>query len=305
MKQLLDPGFGENFNRSAKRMINPDGSFNIVRRVKGKPIKDLYQYLIYTSWGSFLLWVVLLYTLVNLVFAAIYILVGCENLVFSGDLVHMNPFWRAFFFSAQTLTTVGYGHIAPDGVLTSFIASTEALIGLIMFALVTGLSYGRFSNPRAKLVFSKNALVTEVNGMQKLMFRMANKNPSMLVDIEARVFVALGEHRPEGFHRSYLELPLERSKVSFMPLNWTLVHDINHDSPLKHKKLDGLKPEELEIFVMIKAFDDTYSTVVHTRYSYASEDLIFGKKFKKAFFIDEEGNAVMDLEALDDLVEAQ
>ncbi len=303
MKELLDPGFGESYNRSAKRMINPDGSFNIIRRLNGRPIKDLYQFLINTSWFSFLFWVILLYTVVNLVFACIYLLIGCEHLVFSGDLVHMNAFWRAFFFSAQTLTTVGYGHIAPDGVLTSFIASTEALVGLLLFALVTGVCYGRFSNPKAKIRFSKNALITEVNGIQKLMFRMANRNPSMLVDIEARVFVAFGEHRPEGFHRSYLELPLERSKVSFMPLNWTLVHDINHDSPLHHRKLEGLKPEELEIFVMIKGFDDTYSTVVHTRYSYASENLIFGKKYKKAFFIDNDGNAVLDLEALDDLVE--
>lgn len=154
-EQRQDLGFGTKLNDTYSRLINKDGSFNIKRVNESFWARvNLYNRLITMSWGQFLLWVLVFYLVTNLLFAAIYLLAGASNLKGATDQEFYGPFWKAFFFSAQTLTTVGYGHVSPASFLTSSIAAFESLVGLMTFALATWLLYGRFSRPKADIRFS-------------------------------------------------------------------------------------------------------------------------------------------------------
>jgi inward rectifier potassium channel len=295
-----DPGFGERYNRESKRIVNPDGTFNVFRRLGGRPVAESYQWLINASWTTFFLWTLVIYSLVNLLFAFGYLALGEQSLIYPTNHEPLSPFWKAVFFSSQTLTTVGYGHISPSGWTASFLSTVEALVGLMMFALVTGLLYGRFANPRAKVRFSKNALIVKTEGKpDRLMFRLVNLRPTMLIDLEARVILSYGHHTAEGFIRRYATLKLEHERVSFLPLNWTLVHDIDETSPMYGQSLVGLKDFEFELLVLIQAFDDTYSQSVHARYSYTAKEIIDNASFRKVYQIEPNGDVVMDIEDID------
>ncbi|MEO8399578.1 MAG: potassium channel family protein, partial [Ignavibacteriaceae bacterium] len=157
-KQTIDPGLGEKYSSKTKRVINTDGSFNVQKKGIQLNPKDLYQYLINISWTKFFLLVLLLYLTFNAIFAAAYILTGSEHLVNAGGKSGLEAFSSAFFFSVQTFTTVGYGKVTPEGFLANVISSLEAMTGLMTFALITGLLYGRFSRPSSRILYSRNAI---------------------------------------------------------------------------------------------------------------------------------------------------
>ena len=156
-KQIKDPGLGTNADGDYGRMLNDDGSFR-VRRIGGrKGIQDVYHILVSISWTKFLVIVLLAYIVFNSLFALIYMLFGISFLSGGEYLTGIDSFLHAFYFSCQTFTTVGYGAIVPESTETSIVASIEALFGLLSFALVTGLVYGRFARPQSRIKFSKNA----------------------------------------------------------------------------------------------------------------------------------------------------
>jgi len=291
-----DLGFGNSATVNNQRMINPDGSSN-VRRI-GLPFfrtSDIYNYLISMSWSKFCLLILISYLIINSLFALIYMSAGMENLI--GIEGHTTPdkFLDAFFFSAQTISTVGYGHIYPRGVLTSSIAAIESMLGLLAFALATGLLYGRFSRPTAKILYSKNMLIAPYQDGKGLMFRLANYRSNQLIEIEVQVLLSMNSEEKGNSSRKFYALELERSKISLLTLSWTIVHPINEASPLF-----GLNPEYLdkcdaEFLVMIKAFDDTFSQTVHSRTSYRNEEMVWNAKFRPVFKPDEKGIYTIDL----------
>jgi inward rectifier potassium channel len=207
----------------------------------------------------------------------------------------------AFFFSAQTLTTVGYGHLSPNGHWVSAVAAAESLLGLLSFALATGLLYGRFSRPHAQIRFSRQALVSPYREGKALMFRFMNLRSNQLIEVEATVVLSFQE--ADSPTRQYVTLPLERCKISLFPTSWTVVHPIAEDSPLFGRNEADLRKAGVEIIVLIKAFDDTFAQTIYQRTSYTHDELAWGVRFRPMVKLGADGHMEMDV-ALVDAVDA-
>jgi inward rectifier potassium channel len=272
-----------------RRAINRDGSFNIRRR--GVSWHDLHPYLqmISMSWPRFIALAVGSYLVINTVFACIYWVVGPEQLLGADAPTAGKRFMNVFFFSAQTLTTVGYGGISPRGLGANIVAMTEAMCGVFGFALGTGLLFGRFSRPSARIAFSSNALIAPYQDTQSLQFRVVNRRPNLLVEVEARVLLMTVDFSDGARKRSYVVLPLERPGIFFFPLTWTVVHPITPESPLYGKTREDLEREQAELLILIKGYDDSFSQTVQSRYSYRYDEIVWGARFTPAFEIDDKG----------------
>jgi inward rectifier potassium channel len=300
-KQKFNPeddlGFGSQPVIKSQPLIKQDGSINVKRR--GLPFfrtSDNYHTLITMSWTNFWLLVLSGYAILNIIFALIYMQIGVQNLDGAEGHTSFQHFWDAFFFSAQTISTVGYGHISPKGMAANSVAALESMMGLLAFALATGLLYGRFSRPSAKIVYSSNLLVAPyLETCQGLMFRLANFRRNTLIDLEIEIIFSYNEEVNGKPLRRFFPLELERKRVSILTLNWTVVHPLDEKSPLKDMTREELKATEASFAILLKAFDDTFSQTVHSRTSYQYEDMIWGAKFKPAFDRDEDGRIVLDL----------
>jgi inward rectifier potassium channel len=294
----LDPGIGEKFSRRTKRAINHDGSFNVGRR-GGPHQHDPYQWLILMPWWPFMGWVVAFFVLLNVAFALSYMALGLENL--PGIITPRSPgqdFLSAVFFSIQTFTSVGYGHVYPDSNGTGLVSSLEGLVGVLTFALATGLLYGRFSRPTARILFSNTAIISRrpLTGLPCLQFRLANLRRNILIDLQARVLLKTID--PETNNLLYQNLVLERSSVNFFPLSWTLVHDITPDSPLHGLGPEDYAASDVEVLVQLKGYDDTFAQDVHARNSYTHDEIQWHRRFVRAFEVNESGVAIIDLDLL-------
>lgn len=300
MKQeSFDPGLTTQFSGALRRTINKDGTFNVHR--KGTRLRDVNPYLklIDTTWPRFLVAITAGFLLINLLFAGVYEALGIEHL--QGVEPEMSAFVNAFFFSIHTLTTVGYGNIYPRGVGANLVAAIEAATGLMVFAIATGLLYGRFSRPTARILFSDHMLVAPYQDGMALEFRITNARSNVLMDLDARVLLMTVDPVDGQLKRDYVDLPLERRRVYFFPLTWTIVHPIDSSSPLYGKTDTDLARTAAEILILIQGFDDTFSQVVHARYSYRHDEIVWGAKFQPAFHVDPEGDLVLDVERIDDL----
>jgi len=300
-KPAFDPGFTEQYRGSLSRIINPDGKFNVHRR--GTSWRDFHPYLfmINARWWVFSALILAAYFIANVLFALVYYYgAGLENLHGAQAGTPFRSFLNAFFFSAHTLTTVGYGNIYPESVFANAVSVFEALLGLLAFALATGLVFGRFSRPVARIQFSNKMVVAPYQGSTSLQFRVANRRSNNLMEIEARVLLMTVEKAADGARRKYTPLQLERSNVVFLPLAWTIVHPIDDSSPLKGKTAQDLAQLEAELLVLIRAFDDTFFQTVHVRYSYRYDEVVWGARFVPTFQVDEEGHMVLDLARLSD-----
>lgn len=301
-----DLGFGTKVNEGYSRLINKDGSFNVNRSHESFwNHVNLYHRLITMRWKPFLGLVLLFYLITNALFAGLYVLAGVKNLTGVNDTTNMGGFWEAYFFSAQTLTTVGYGRIAPIGMFTNALAAIESLMGVLAFALATGLLYGRFSRPVAHIRFSKKAVLAPYLDVNGWMFRIVNERYNQLIDLEVEVSLSRLEKKEDGsLFRKYYSLKLERNKVSFFPMNWTVVHAITDDSPLYDCTPEDLAGTDAEFLIILRAIDDTFSQTVHVRNSYRHDELLWGRKFKPMFDDSELGLITLDLSKLSETIEA-
>jgi len=310
-KQKFNPeddlGFGSQPVIKSQPLVRQDGTINVKRT--GLPFfntSDNYHKLITMSWTSFWLMVLAGYLVINTAFAFIYLAIGVHNLDGAEGTTLYRQFWDAFFFSAQTISTVGYGHISPKGMVANSVAALESMMGLLAFALATGLLYGRFSRPSAKIRFSKNILIAPyLETCQGLMFRLANLRRSMLIDLEIEIIFSYNEDVNGKLQRRFFPLELERRKVSLLTLNWTVVHPLDDKSPLKDMTPDDLKKTEAGFAVLLRAFDDTFSQTVHSRTSYQHDDIVWGARFKPAFDRDEDGRIVLDLSRISEYSNAE
>lgn len=293
-----DPGLTQKYTGDLKRIINKDGRFNV--RHTGGTWRDRHPYLflISTSWINFILIVGAAFIATNLFFAGLYLAIGQEHIRLSSDTTNPGNFLKVFFFSAHTLTTVGYGNLYPDGVAANTVSALEALTGLMGFAIATGLLFGRFSKPSARLGFSENMIVAPYLDGTSLQFRVANRRLNNLIEVEARVLLMTVERSAGGQQRRYTALELERPQVIFFALPWTVVHPIREDSPLYGKTAADLADLQSEFLIIVKGFDDTFGQTVHARYSYRFDEIIWGAKFASAFDLGSEGELVMRLEKI-------
>lgn len=258
------------------RLINPDGSANVIRKgVSFLRSLHLYNFLITISWPKFLGLTLLLFFLINLFFGFLYWIIGVEYIGINESLSESEQFWTAFYFSTQTITTVGYGHLFPNHWSSSFIAALEALVGLLCFAIATGLVYARFVRPNIKLRFSEQILVSPFNDNNALMFRLVNERATQLVEVSATCFVSF----EEGPQRKFAPLKLQISKISMLVLNWTVVHPITEESPFWGLSQEEIVSKKPEIVVMISGFEETFGQTVYYRTSYDWNQWIFGGKF--------------------------
>lgn len=301
--QESDLGFGSVVAReSRRRLLNRDGSFN-VRREGLRPWESLsaYHYFLTISWRRFLALVVLAYAAVNALFAAIYLLCGGEALAGVRATTAAGRFGEAFFFSVHTLATIGYGTISPNSVAANVVVTFEALTGLFGLALVTGIVFARFARPEAKVSFSRNALIAPYGAGRALMFRIANRRETELVDVEAKVLLAMRKHEGSVAERKFVQLALERDRVAFFPLSWTIVHPIGDDSPLRDWTFDDLAERDAEFLILLNGFDESFSQTVHVRSSYKAEEVVWGAQFVNLFNpVRPDGILSVDLRKLDE-----
>jgi inward rectifier potassium channel len=290
-----DPGLTQQYTGALKRTINADGQFNVRR--KGGTWRDvhLYLFLINVSWPLFFLLVALAFSVLNTAFAAAYMAIGIEHLKNAYAPTAEMRFINAFFFSAHTLTTVGYGNIYPEGLGAELTSAFEALVGLLGFAIATGLMFGRFSRPSARFGFSERMLLAPYMGGTSLQFRIVNRRSNNLIDVEARVMLMTVDFSGTRPERRFIPLDLERTQLLFLPLTWTVVHPITRGSPLHGKTREDLERMQAEIIVMMKAFDETFSQTVQARYSYRFDEITWGAKFAPAFDIDKDGELQLEV----------
>ena len=293
-KSTFDPGFTQQVSGTLRRAINRDGSFNVRRRWMGWRNFHVYLYLVNMSWTGFFATIFLAYFAANTIFAGIYLALGPQAIEGATADTFFDQFLTCFFFSAHTLTTVGYGTLAPHGTAANLLAALEALTGLMGFAVATGLLFGRVSRPSARLRFSEKMLISPYQDGFSLQFRIVNLRPNVLMELEASVLLMTVEGNAGAAARRYHRLTLERETVYFLPLTWTIVHPIDDASPLRGKTRAELEALQAEFLILIKAYDDTFSQTVHARYSYRYDEIDWGAKFAAAFSINAEGDVLLD-----------
>lgn len=276
-REELELGFGSKNFRNV-RFLNRDGSVNVKRHgLRKLDNLDIYHWLITTSWSSLLLVIIVSYTLVNSLFASVYFLIGYNHFGGISSQSEFDKFMDLFFFSAQTLTTVGYGHIYPNNISVSTVSAIESMLGLLGFALATGIIYGRFSRPKTAILYSEKVLISPYKNIKGLMFRVANSKQNELIETEASVVLTFSN--PETNKREFVALPLERNKINFLTFSWTIVHPIDEQSPLYNVGIDELIKWDAELIILLKAINDTYSQTVYSRMSYKAVDFVGDAKF--------------------------
>jgi inward rectifier potassium channel len=292
-----DLGWSSTVEEAEGRVLNKNGKFNLIR--KGEQY-NIYHLMISMTWPQFILLIFTAFTLVNGTFALLYYIVGSENLAGFVSKGFILDFINLFHFSVQTMTTVGYGAMYPAGIIISVLASVEALVGLMSFALISGLMYGRFSNPKAEIKYAKKMLLTKVKGLPTLQARIANKVSHDLFDIRARILMLHDEAKSDGTKiKHYRTLKLQIDNISFLPMNWTITHFIDEESPLHGMTKEDFKIQGIEFLVLITAFDDSFSQLVHSRSSYTVDELLFNEQWAKTYYLNEAGQRVFDLDRLD------
>jgi len=297
-RMLPEDDLGLGVRTGPGRSVNKDGTFNVRR--EGMPrfrSYELYHRLITMGGFRFLGLLFAGFLVANALFAAIYLAIGMEHFVRSGGSGRLDRMLDAFFFSAQTLTTVGYGHISPNSHLVSAVAAFESLLGLLTFALATGLLYGRFSRPHAQMCFSRNGLVAPYQGITAFMFRFVNRRSNQLIEVEATVVLSFLEG--EGRTRRFVTLQLERCKINLFPTSWTVVHPIDEASPLHGMQEETLREAQAEFIVLIKAFDDTFSQTIYQRTSYTAEEVLWGHRFAPMSMVGTDGHVHMNVNEVD------
>ena len=282
-------GFGSVVARHHRRLLNRDGTFNVERR--GYPWwqgLSLYHWLLSVRWPTFFFIGGVTFFAVNLLFACAYLACGHGGL--QGDMNDLGDGeWaevgRAFFFSVQTLSTVGYGGVRPSGWWTNAIMTVESLVGLTGVAIATGLIFARFAHSRPKLRFSKRAVIGPLtgpssDGEKALMFRLTHLGRSEVISLEIRVILAIFETDADGHReRSFTRLTLERDRVSFLPLAWTVVHSIDGTSPLARLSRQQLEQDDAEFLVVLSAVDRTSGETVYERTSYRYDEIVWDSRF--------------------------
>lgn len=276
---------------------------------KGVGIFDRYSWyhtlLLMPMW-KFLLLIFTGFIIVNIFFAAIYYIIGIDHLGGVNTGSPFKDFVEAFFFSAQTFTTVGYGRINPVGFLASAVSAFEAFMGLLCFAIATGLFYGRFSRPQAFIRFSDQAVIAPYKDITAIMFRIVPYKNNYLTDAEVKLTLALKVKENNKEVSRFYPLELELSRINAFIMNWTIVHSIDEKSPLSGMTMEDMKQNKAELLVFVKAFDDAFSNTVIARSSYAVEDIVFGARFKFMYHPSEDGTTtIMWINQLSEIEKAE
>jgi inward rectifier potassium channel len=257
--------------------------------------RDLYHQLLTCSWWTLLGWLTGLYLATNAVFASLYMLEP-------GAILNARGFLDAFFFSVQTMGTIGYGHMMPTTVYANALVTVEALVGMLSMAMAAGLMFAKFSRPTARVMFSNRLTVHLRDGVPSLVVRLANERGNQIVEAQCRMVLLRSELTKEGEKlRRQIDLHLVRSQTAVFALSWTVVHHITHDSPLHGLTPEQVAGSDIEVAVSLVGTDETFASTVHARYSYFSDEIMFGQRFSDVLARQPDGRVTLDFARFHDL----
>jgi len=267
-----------------------------IRGAPTRALDDLYHYLVTASWPALIGIIALAFIIANLVFAVGYYLDGgVEN-------ARYRSFADMFFFSVQTMATIGYGKMVPVTLFSNILVSIEALTGLLALALMTGLVFAKFSRPTARVRFSRYLVVGPRDGTTSLMIRMANMRANRIVEANIHVVFARNETTVEGESiRRFHDLTMTRNRSAMFLLSWTAVHRIVEGSPLFGQTHDSLADSQPEIVVSITGLDETFSQTIHARHLYELDEIIWGARFADVLILHPDGSRSIDYTRFDDV----
>jgi len=275
-------GFGKFASEGNRmRLINRDGSFNVERKgLNFLSSLSIYHFLLDMSWTKFFSFAALGYIFMNIFFASIYVLLGNNAILGHGSLNFWEQFSDAFFFSVQTSSTIGFGHLTPGNFLSDLVVSVESFVGILGVAIITGLLFARFSKPNAKIIFSENAIIAPYKEGKAFMFRIVNARKNQLFELDGEVNLILQKTINGKTERTFHKLDLEISHLTFFPLSWTIVHPIDSNSPLDDFSETDFINSDPEFYIFLKGVDDTFNQYVYTRSSYKMSEIVYGAKFE-------------------------
>jgi inward rectifier potassium channel len=261
---------------------------------------DLYHRVLTMPMGLLLLLLAVAYLVINAVFGLLYMVVP-------GSITNARPgsFLDAFFFSVQTLSTVGFGDKAPRGLYADSMVTVEAFVGLINIAVTTGLVFARVSRPTARVLFSDVATVTMFNGVPTLMFRAANKRGNQVLEAQVMVNVARQVVTAEGHvMRAVFDLPVVRARSPLFLLSWTVMHRLDENSPLYGDTVESLRQDGAEIIVVLSGVDETFAQRVHARHAYSADQILWDKQFVDILTVLPNGRRAIDYRKFHDVRDA-
>ncbi|MBK7762987.1 MAG: Inward rectifier potassium channel Irk [Bacteroidetes bacterium] len=299
---INNTGLDTTSGNSSGRNFNKDGSSNVQRSGLGYFSSiSLFHTLINMKFSHFVLMAFATFIGVNFIFAALYFALGAEQITGISGTTPIEKFLSCFFFSAQTITTVGYGQMHPNTITANALSTFEAVFGWMAFAVLTGLIYGRFSKPRAYLMFSECALISPYKNGKALMFRMAPYKNNNLTEVEVMLNLAIRLEENGMLVNKFLPLQVELPKITALALNWTVVHAINEESPFYNMSENEFAEKSVEVLIFVKAFDEHFSNIVKQRTSYVAGDIIHGAKFDLMFKqSDNKKSTLLELDKISD-----
>jgi inward rectifier potassium channel len=261
---------------------------------------DFYHDMLTASWPMFFFRLAAMFVAVNLVFALFYV-------ADRGGIANARPgsFIDAFFFSVQTLGTLGYGVMAPRTLYTNLLVTVESFSGILTIALFTGIIFARFSRPFARVVFSKVAVVASFDGVPTLMFRAANQRGDSIMDAAVTVSLARQYTTREGVTmRRFQELKLLRSNSSLFALSWTVMHPIDEASPLYGLTPEQMLAQDMEIIVMLSGVDESLADRIYARHAYWADEILWQRRFVDVISVAPSGERMVDLTLFHDTIES-
>jgi inward rectifier potassium channel len=279
--------------------IAPEGADYEIRIVgeHKAPLRDFYHAMMRLSWTATLLGIAAAFLLVNCLFAVGYLLVDGVKGAHPGSLAD------AFFFSVETMGTIGYGAMYPDSVGANVLMVAESITSLIITALATGLVFAKFSRPTARVVFTREAVISTLNGVPTLMLRLGNERGNQIVDVRIRAVIIRTEQLTEGgtFYRM-LDLKLTRAHALSLSRSWSVQHPIDSHSPLHGATAESLAAEEVELQILIVGLDDTSMQMIHASHRYYANQIIFDAKHADILTEGEDGALTLDLRKFHDVI---
>jgi inward rectifier potassium channel len=293
-------GLSKRPKRTGRESFGRSGNPGITRL--GMPrtgLRDAYHFMMNIPVSGLLAVLVVVYLVANALFATLY-------MAFPGSIAHAEPgsFADAYFFSVQTMATIGYGALLPGSMAGNLIATAETVVGMLTVALSAGVVFARVSRPTARMMFSEVAIIGKRNGRETLMFRIANQRRTQIVEAQITVAMLRDETTLEGETvRRFHDLKLERDRTPIFALSWTVLHVIDEDSPFFRATHDSLKAMNAEIICSITGVDEIFAQPVHARYGYAVEDLRWNTRFIDIISRDEDGKRYIDYRLFHDVEE--
>jgi inward rectifier potassium channel len=304
-EEIRDLGFGSVVSQEQQiRLLNRDGSFNVERRgYSFWSALSGYHELITMSWTKFYLLVFLFYMTSNALFGALYLACGRGAVV--SQATHAPAKWGdIFFYSAETMSTIGSTTLVANNLDANIVQTFELLVGLMAFAVIAGLVFARFSRPTAKILYSDNAVIAPYRGITGFEFRVANGRNNQMIEVNAKVLFTRFETVDGRPLRRYYQLALERDNVTFFPLSWTIVHPIDDQSPIKGLSREEMLATNAEFLILLQGIDETFAQTVHSRSSYRADEVVWNAKFANLFSGVKEKNLTVDMRKFSEIEKA-